>query len=60
MADDYFNDAEQQIGQTPLGTAAGAIHELFISYMGAGFTEDQALKLLGFTLAAAARQDSDD
>lgn len=51
MADDH----ESEFTQTPLGAASGVIHELFLSYVGAGFTEDQALRLIGYTLAAAGR-----
>ncbi len=31
---------------TPLGAGLEAIHELFISYMAAGFTERQAIALI--------------
>lgn len=40
---------------TQLAEAAVATHELFVSYVGAGFTENQALYLVGQTIAAAVR-----
>ena len=35
---------------TPMGASAAMMHELFTSYMDAGFTEDQALRLLAYTM----------
>lgn len=38
---------------TPLGAAAIASKTMFDAYVGAGFTEDQALKLTALSIAAA-------
>jgi hypothetical protein len=38
-----------------LAAGATATHEMFLAYVGAGFSEGQALRLLGETLAATLR-----
>lgn len=38
---------------TALAAAAVGLHELFVSYMDAGFTEDQALRLVIGVLSIA-------
>lgn len=44
---------------TPIGEAAAALHEGFTTMIAAGFTENQACKILGAMLAAG-HTDSDD
>lgn len=41
---------------TLLGEAAAQIHEVFLSYVAAGFTEQQALYLVGQILTASIRK----
>lgn len=36
----------QNFGLTAMAQAAAAMHEMFRSYVEAGFTEDQAIKLI--------------
>lgn len=48
-----MTDPEDPI--TQLAAAAVSLHELFIAYVGAGFTEPQALYLVGQTIASANR-----
>lgn len=36
-----------------MDSGANAMHEMFLSYMGAGFTEDQALKLIALIISNA-------
>ena len=45
--------------QTPMAMLAAHQHELFLTYREAGFTEDQALKLIAYW-AAAQSADSDE
>ena len=40
---------------TQLATAAVSLHELYLSFSGAGFSEHQALDLVGQALAASVR-----
>lgn len=40
---------------TELATAAVSLHELFTAYVGAGFTENQAIYLVGQLIANANR-----
>lgn len=40
---------------TQLAQAAVGLHELFTAYIGAGFTENQALYLVGQSISAATR-----
>jgi len=40
---------------TQLATAAVSLHELYTAYVGAGFTENQALYLVGVILSANLR-----
>lgn len=37
---------------TAMSEAATALHTLFVSYIAAGFSVDQALRLIAYTLAA--------
>jgi hypothetical protein len=46
--------------QTPMAMLAAHQHELFMTYREAGFTEDQALKLLAYWAAAQAANDEGD
>lgn len=39
---------------TMMADAAVALHTLFVSYIAAGFSQDQALKLIAYTMAAQA------
>jgi hypothetical protein len=41
---------------TILGEAAAQLHELYCSYIGAGFTEQQALYLVGQIITATIRK----
>jgi hypothetical protein len=41
---------------TMMAEAATALHTLFTSYLAAGFTADQALRLIAYTMAAQAAQ----
>lgn len=41
---------------TPLAERAAEIHELFVALQGAGFTEWQALMIIGVMLAEGGRQ----
>lgn len=41
---------------TPLGEATGSLHEMFLSLIAAGFTEWQALRIIGVMLAENGRQ----
>lgn len=38
-------------GSTPLGDSAHQLHEMFRAYLAAGFTEEQALRLLALLAA---------
>lgn len=40
-----------QSGFTPLTQAAQQMHELYLAWLDAGFTADEALKLLAFVVA---------
>lgn len=40
---------------TPLAEGAAQLHELYLSYVAAGFTEEQALRLVMAFLSAAAQ-----
>lgn len=44
---------------TSLAEGAAQLHELFVAYLEAGFTERQALYLLGQVIQASARTDED-
>lgn len=49
MAEDDFEQFEEQ-GLSDLEATAAQMHEVFCSFIGAGFTEDQALKLVAILL----------
>ena len=53
MNDDNTGDPQNQF--MPLLAAAVMAHELFRSYVEAGFTESQALYLIGQVLTASVR-----
>lgn len=48
-----MSDPEDPI--TQLAVAAVSLHELFVAYVGAGFTENQALYLVGQIMIGASR-----
>ena len=43
---------------TILGEAAAQLHEVYCSYIGAGFTEQQALYLIGQIITAEIRKEA--
>ena len=49
MAVEGFEQFEEQ-GLSDLEATAAQMHEVFCSFLGAGFTEDQALKLCAYLL----------
>lgn len=42
-----------------LAESAVALHEMFLSMLGAGFTEDQALKFLAYCVTGGGTDDTD-
>lgn len=51
-----MSDQGPQDPLTGLAQAAAAIHEMFTAYVDAGFTEQQALYLVGRIVAAQVQQ----
>jgi hypothetical protein len=43
-------DEIEELGMTPLEQATIGLHELYSSLVSAGFTEDKALRLVGFLM----------
>lgn len=57
MTDD--NDMSQFSGEfKAFVDSAVGLHEMFLSYLEAGFTEDQALKLIAYMIAGFKKGDS--
>lgn len=54
-----MSDGQTAEASTPLGVAAAQLHELFTTMLEAGFTEQQACRVLGCMLAESNGQNSE-
>lgn len=60
MSDDQAaTDQSNEDGVSPLLQSAMMMHEMFVTYMAAGFTQDQSLRLIAYAMAASG-EDGDD